>query len=231
MDYLIEGIRESVRLIFSGDTEIYNIMTLTIIVTVMSTVISSLVGIPLGILVGLRRFRFRNGLIRLIHTLMSLPPVIAGLFVALILSRRGPLGQLQLMFTPEAMVIAQVVLVSPIIIGLVMNGVDRHGRQTLIDARLLGASRWQRFVLLLKEERRSMMTAIATGFGRAISEVGAVMIVGGNIKDSTRVMTTYIAMSRGMGEYEKSLAMGLILLVISFTVNAFLYRQTLGRRS
>jgi len=228
MDYIIEGFKEAFILIFSGDQEIYSIISLTFVITMASTLISTLIGIPMGVLIGLKSFKGKKYVMRLIHTQMSTPPVIAGLFVALIISRNGPLGSLQLIYTPRAMIIAQIILITPIVTGLVMMGVEKRGKQVMIDAKLLGANRRDQMFILIREERRTMLSAVVSGFGRAISEVGAVMIVGGNIRGHTRVMTTYIVMARSMGEYQKAIAMGIILLMISYVVNTVLYRGTIS---
>ncbi len=223
MDTIGHGFAEAIRLIFAGDAEIFEIVGLSLYVSGFSVVVSTVVGIPLGIVLGTCRFRGRGILVRLVYTLMSLPPVIAGLAVFLILMRRGPLGSLQLNYTVPAMIIAQICLVTPIIIGLTYNIVKE---KALIVNQLgitLGAGRFQRLKLLIYEMRVGITTAVISGFGRAISEVGAVMIVGGNIKGKTRVMTTYISELKGMGNFERAIAVGLILLLIAFVVNAVLY--------
>jgi len=223
MDVIGQGILEAFRLIFAGDEEIFQIVGLSLYVSFSSVVISTVFGIPLGILLGTRKFRGKGIIVRIIYTLMSLPPVIAGLTVFLILMRRGPLGSLQLNYTVPAMIIAQVCLVTPIIIGLTYNIVKE--KAPIVD-RLgitLGASKWQRMLLLIYEMRVGITTSVISGFGRAISEVGAVMIVGGNIKGKTQVMTTYISQLKGMGNYERAMAVGIILLVIAFLITAALY--------
>lgn len=159
----------------------------------------------------------------MLYTAMSLPPVIVGLVVFLILSRKGPLGFLQLNYTPLAMIIAQTLLITPIIMGIVYNRTKEDGHLIMNVGKTLGASYLQRLILLIRELRISIFIAIVTGYGRAVSEVGAVMIVGGNIKGHTRVMTTSIAMLKSMGDYELAIAIGLVLLLISFIVNAILY--------
>ena len=159
----------------------------------------------------------------MIYTLMSLPPVIAGLTVFLILMRRGPLGSFQLNYTVTAMIIAQICLVMPIVTGLTYNLVKEKAPVVYKLATTLGARKASRMKLLIYEMRTGLTTSVVSGFGRAISEVGAVMIVGGNIKGRTRVMTTYITELKGMGNYERAIAIGIILLTISFLVNALLY--------
>lgn len=223
MDAIGQGILEALKLIAAGDEEIFEIVGLSLYVAFFSVMISTCLGIPTGILLGTYTFPGKGVIIRLIYTFMSLPPVIAGLTVFLILMRRGPLGSLQLNYTVTAMILAQICLVAPIITGLTYNIVKE---KAVIVNRLgitLGANRLSRMKLLIYEMRVGITTALVTGFGRAISEVGAVMIVGGNIKGSTRVMTTYITELKGMGNYNRAIAVGIILLLISFAVNAVLY--------
>lgn len=223
MDIIWQGLGEAFRLIFSGDSEIYEIVGLSLTVSSISVVLASLLGIPAGALLGTHDFPGKGLLVRLIYALMSLPPVIAGLVVFLVLMRRGPLGSLQLNFTPTAMVIAQVCLVTPIVVGLTYNIVREKAPSVRQLGITLGAGRLRRLTLLISEMRVGIAAAVVSGFGRAISEVGAVMIVGGNIKGQTRVMTTYIAELKGMGNYERAMAIGVILLILSFVVNGILY--------
>ncbi|MCQ4635580.1 ABC transporter permease [Anaerovorax odorimutans] len=223
MDAIGHGIIEAFKLIFSGDREIFEIVGLSLYVSCFSVVFSTCLGIPLGILLGTHQFKGKGIIVRLIYTFMSLPPVIAGLTVFLILMRRGPLGSLQLNYTVTAMIIAQICLVTPIIIGLTYNMVKEKAPVVNRLGITLGAEPLARMKLLIYEMRVGITTAVVTGFGRAISEVGAVMIVGGNIKGQTRVMTTYISELKGMGNYDRAIAVGIILLVLSFLVNAILY--------
>lgn len=223
MDAIGQGIIEACRLIASGDAEIFEIVGLSLYVSGLSVLISTCAGIPAGIFLGTHEFRGKGILVRLIYTFMSTPPVIAGLTVFLILMRRGPLGRFQLNYTPAAMIIAQICLVTPIIIGLTYNIVKEKAPVVNRLGITLGAGSSARMKLLIYEMRVGLTTAVVSGFGRAISEVGAVMIVGGNIKGMTRVMTTYITELKGMGNYERAIAIGLILLALSFLINAVLY--------
>jgi tungstate transport system permease protein len=223
MDYIVQGFQEALKLLLSFDREIYGIIFLTLYVTFMSTLIASLIAVPMGILVGIKDFRFKKTFIRILYTFMSMPPVIAGLFVYLVLSRRGPLGQLGLLFTPTAMIIAQVFLVTPIIMGIIYNSTREKGKSIKQVAHTLGANKSQALGLLLFEMKSDILAAIISGFGRATSEVGAVMLVGGNIKGHTRVMTTSIAMLQSMGDYSQAIAIGLVLLALSFMINSILY--------
>jgi tungstate transport system permease protein len=223
MHELARGLREAVSMLLSFDPEIYQIVGLSLQVSLSSVIISSLAGVPFGILIGLYNFYGKKILIRLIYTMMSLPPVIAGLVVFLFIMRKGPLGSLGLSFTPTAMVIAQVCLVTPIIIGLTYNIVKDKAFEVKRLAFTLGANPIESMRLLLFEMRVGILAAIVTGTGRAISEVGAVMLVGGNIVGKTRVMTTYIAQLQRMGNYDRAIAVGIVLLLIAFTINAVLY--------
>lgn len=223
MDYIAQGFVQAFKLLLSVDKEVYEIIFLTLYVTLTSTFISSIIAVPLGILAGIKNFRFKRAFIRLLYTFMSMPPVIAGLFVFLLLSRRGPLGRLELLFTPGAMIIAQVTLVTPIIMGTIYNNSRDKGENIRQLAHTLGADKIQSLSLLLFELRADIFGAIVSGYGRAISEVGAVMLVGGNIKGHTRVITTSIALQQSMGDYSKAIALGLVLLAIAFIINSILY--------
>ena len=223
MDYIWEGFLGALELIMSLDPEMAEIVGLSLFVSGLSVLIATLIGIPLGVLLGIHRFRGRGIILRIVYTFMSMPPVICGLFVFLILMRRGPLGQFQLNYTVTAMIIAQTLLVIPIVVGLTYNLVrDRASAVAKLDA-TLGGNRLSSLRLLIYEMRYGLVAAIVSGFGRAISEVGAVMIVGGNITGHTRVMTTYIAELKSMGDYSRAIAIGLILILIAFVVNTVLY--------
>ncbi len=223
MGEIFEGFKSAFSMIASFDGELMSIVNLTLLVTIIATGISSVLSIPLGIFLGIRDFPLKSLAIRFLYTFMSLPPVIVGLFVFLLISRRGPFGGLELLFTPTAMVIAQFLLVTPIITGIVYNGTLEKGRDIKNLGKTLGASRLQLLFLLIRELRIEIFAGVISGYGRAISEVGAVMIVGGNIQGHTRVMTTAIAMLRSMGDHEMAIALGLVLLGLSFIVNFTLY--------
>ena len=223
MDVISAGIAQAFRLILSGDPEIVGIIGLSLFVSFSSVIISTCLGMPAGILLGTHSFRGKGVLLRIIYTFMSLPPVIAGLTVFLILMRRGPLGHLQLNYTPTAMIIAQICLVTPIIIGLTYNLVRDKAPVVNRLGITLGAGRLEIMFLMIREMRIGLTAAVVSGFGRAISEVGAVMIVGGNIKGKTRVMTTYITELKSMGDYSRAIAIGIVLLIIAFSINAILY--------
>lgn len=223
MNEISTGLIEAINLIFSGDREIYEIVGLSLLISTISVVISTFIGIPLGVLLGTHNFPGKGVIVRITYTFMSLPPVIAGLFVFLILMRRGPLGHLQLNYTSTAMIIAQVCLVTPIIMGLTYNLVKEKAPTIHRLGITLGVKRASILTLLIYEMRVGLTTALVSGFGRAISEVGAVMIVGGNIKGKTRVMTTYITELKTMGDYSRAIAIGIILLIIAFVITTIMY--------
>ncbi|AOY78331.1 tungstate transporter permease [Clostridium formicaceticum] len=212
----------------SLDNEIYEIILLSIYVSFASTFVSTIIAVPFGIVIGAKDFPFKRLVVRFIYTMMSLPPVIVGLVVFLFISRRGPLGYLGIVFTPTAMIVAQIFLVAPIITGIVYNGTKEKGEEIKKLAKTLGANRRTTLILLIKELRINIFTGIVSGYGRAISEVGAVMVVGGNIKGHTRVMTTTIAMLRNQGDYATAIAIGLVLLFLSFIINSTLYHFQQG---
>lgn len=227
MHYLWDTLKEALLLLFTLDKEVYQIIFLSLFVTISSTIISSIIGIPIGFLLSIKKFFLKKIIVKSIYTGMSFPPVVIGLIVSLFLSRKGPLGSLELMFTPTAMIIAQTILLVPIITGIVYNNSKLHVFDIMEVCKTLGCNRKQIFISLLKELKIVITISIITAFGRAISEVGAVMMVGGNIKGDTRVMTTFIAMNNSMGDYSKSLAMGLILIIISFLINSLIYNYTM----
>jgi len=225
MNVIGQGFAEAISMLISFDQEIYEIIGLSIFVSLTSVVFSTFIGAPLGVLIGAHHFPGKHFLIRVIYTLMSLPPVVAGLVVFLFIMRRGPLGAWGLTYTPVAMIIAQVCLVTPIVIGLTYNIVKEKAAKVSHTAKVLGANRLQSMKLLAFELRIGLLAAVVTGLGRAVSEVGAVMIVGGNIKGKTRVMTTYIAQLQNMGDYSRAIAVGIVLMLIAFIINAFLYNM------
>lgn len=225
MQYILDGFIEAFQLLISFDPEIYKIIGLSVIVSMTSTVIASVIGIILGIALGLGSFKGKQRIMRLVYAMMALPPVVIGLLTAIVISRRGPLGFMGLMFTPTAMIVAQTILITPIVTGIVAGAAKESGREVSEVSKLLGGSRLDRAILVIKELRRTIAVAVSTGFGRGISEVGAVMIVGGNIQGHTRVMTTFIAMNNSMGNYSKSLAMGLVLIGIAVFTNSVIHRN------
>lgn len=204
--------------------EIIQVVLLSLFVSVTSTLIASVIGMACAIPVALKEFRLKKYITRTAETLMSTPPVLMGLLIYLLLSRKGPLGSFELLFTPAAMIIAQSLLVFPIVFGLSASAIGNQGREIRKNCIALGADRISTFALIMKESRVQLTSIVAAGFGRAISEVGAVMMVGGNIKGETRVMTTYIALETGNGNFKGALTIGFILLIISFIVNFALHK-------
>ncbi|MFC1947232.1 ABC transporter permease [Chloroflexota bacterium] len=224
MEALWQGLVKAVELIISLDPEVMQIAGRSLTLAITSSIIASLICVPLASVIHFNNFRGKRMLVNLIQTLYFIPTVAVGLFVFVFLSRAGPLGGLGLLFTPTAIVIGQVILISPIILGLTisaLSGIDR----TLIDtARSLGASGLQITVLILKEARFAVMAAVIMGFGRAISEVGISLMIGGNIRGFTRVITTAISLETSKGDIELSLALGLILILIALVLNILLNR-------
>jgi tungstate transport system permease protein len=191
--------------------------------------ISAAIGIPVGALVGLRRFPGRRFVIALLYTGMGLPPVVVGLFVYLLLSRSGPLGALNsalvpALFTPAAMILAQTIIALPLVAGFTMAAVLGVDPALRVQVRALGATEWQTTVALIAEARVGIIVAVAAGFGGIISEVGAVILVGGNIEHSTRVLTTAIVLETRKGNFDLAIALGIILLTLTFISNTFLLR-------
>ena len=196
--------------------EIIDIIILTIELGFCSTLISTLLGIPFGMLLEKSDFLGKKLIIRINHTLMGFPPIVAGLVVYLLLMRRGILGDLNLLFTFQAMVIAQLIIITPIISGMFYTTAKEMAPQIRNFAKSIGANRWQTFLLVVKELKNDIYFIIITGFGRSISEVGAVMIVGGNIQYRTRTMTTAISLMRNKGDYSEAITLGIALLLMSF---------------
>ena len=223
MDFIIEGIQKAFQLIFSLDREIFNIVLLSVRVSLTAIILASLVGIPLGFLMAVKDYWGKRLIVALVNTLLALPTVVVGLIVYSLISRRGPLGVFGLLYTPSAMIIGQFILATPIVIALThsaVQGIDRRVRNTALT---LGATEIQSAWTVIKEARYAVLAAVITGFGRVIAEVGAAMMLGGNIKGSTRVMTTAIALETAKGEFGFSIALGIILLLIAFSINILLH--------
>jgi len=219
MSDIVEGLLSAFRLIFSFDPDLFEIILLSLKVTLTAVIIASIIGMPMGAWLAINRFRFRRLTIAILNALMGLPPVVVGLIVYIILSRSGPLGVLNLLFTPTAMIIAQVIIITPLIASISHQAIrdlwaDYH--DLLIS---LNTTKKQRIFTLIKDAKRSLLTASLAGFGRAIGEVGAIMIVGGNIDHVTRVLTTAIALETGKGEFAFALALGFILIALAIIVN------------
>ncbi len=210
----------AIQLILSGDPVLAGIVSLSLSVSLSAVLISCLIGLPLGAALALSRFRGRGLIIVVFNALMGLPPVVAGLIVYLTLSRSGPLGFLALLFTPTAMVIAQTILITPIVVSLTRSVIEDLWREYEDQLRSLGSSALRAVPTLLWDARFSLVTVILAGLGRAMAEVGAVLIVGGNIAEHTRVMTTAIALETARGDLALALGLGIILLGLTLVLNA-----------
>lgn len=224
MTDLWQGLIKAIQLIVTLDREVMEVAGRALAISATSCSIAALISLPLGGFIHSSSFPGKKVLISIIQTFFSLPTVLVGLFVLVLFSRTGPIGGLNLMFTPTLMVIGQIVLVTPLILGLVIaayQGVSRDITETAIS---LGANRLQTGVLVLREARYAVMTAGIMGFGRAISEVGLALMVGGNIRGFTRTLTTAISLEAGKGDIELALALGMVLLFIALLINLTLSR-------
>ncbi len=219
MDLFVEGIKQALYLLIELNREIFSIAWRTLSITGPSVLISLLIGIPLGVVLGLMKFPGRKLLLSLVYTGMGFPPTVIGLFVAMFLWRSGPLGFLSLLYTPTAMIIAQVIIATPIVIGLILAAMQQLDPKLKLQALSLGANKLQLFWILIKEAKIPSLAAIMAAFGGIISEVGSAMIVGGNIKGRTRILTTAIVLFTRMGKFEKAIAVSIILLFLSFLAN------------
>lgn len=202
--------------------EIIKIVCLSMYITITATIMATSIGVLGSIFIYLKNFKLKNTIITLINALMSTPPVIMGLLVFLLLSKQGPLGSLKLLFTPIAMIIAQTLLLIPIAMSLTLDLLNKFGEDILITCKILQIDRKKTMYIFLKEMSYHLVTVIIATFSRGISEVGAVMLVGGNIRGSTRVMTTYIALSTSMGDFDESLIIAAVLIAISLTATLLL---------
>jgi tungstate transport system permease protein len=241
MEVFSNAIVEGGKLLFSGDFGTYEIIALSLKVSGVSLLIAMTFGIPVGYLVGSRRFVGRRLITAVINTGMGLPPVVVGLTVYMMVSRSGPLAEMwarliggimpRILYTVPAMIMAQVIISAPLIIGVTLAAVGSVPMELRLQARSLGASAWHEAILTIKEARRGVMAAVVAGFGGIISEVGAVSMVGGNIEHSTRVMTTAIVLETNKGEFGQALALGFILILIAFIImNGMTWLQQSGGR-
>ena len=224
MGEIYRGFLQAIHLIVAGDPELIRVTLLSLEVTGIALFFSTLVGVPLGSFMGLRRFLGRHVVIALLYTGMGFPPVVVGLFVYLMLSRVGPIGFLGWLFTPKAMIISQVIISFPLVAGFTMAavmGVDPSLRQQVMA---LGATDWQATLAILREARIGVVVSIIAGFGSIISEVGSVMLVGGNIQGSTRVLTTAIVLETRKGNFDLAMALGIVVLSLSFIANLLMLR-------
>ena len=224
MNDLIQGFIQALQLIFSLNPALYDIIWLSLYVTGIALLFSIVVGIPLGAVMGLKGFPGRRLVMALLYTGMGFPPVVIGLFVYLMFSRSGPIGILGWLFTPRAMVVAQTIIAFPLVAGFTMAavmGVDANLRRQLLS---LGATEWQTTLAILAEARIGVVVSIIAGFGSIISEVGAVMLVGGNIEGKTRTLTTAIVLETNKGNFDLAIALGVVLLLLSFLANLAMIR-------
>jgi tungstate transport system permease protein len=229
MDLFVDSIREALRVLLHGNASVFEIIALSLRVSGVAVLIAVLIGIPIGALVGAYHFRGRKAVIALIHTGFAFPPVVVGLFVFMFLARGGPAGGLDLLFTPQAMVLAQAILAAPYVAGITLAAVQAVPADAMLQARALGASWLRALYMQVREARLGLVAAIVAGFGAVISEVGAVMLVGGNIAGQTRVMTTAIVVETRRGNFAMAMALGLVLLLIAFAVNIALTYVQQGR--
>jgi tungstate transport system permease protein len=219
MDLVWSGSRQAIALLAGADREIWGILWLSLQVSGSATLVSLAIGVPVGAALALARFPGRGLVVSVVNTGMGLPPVVVGLFVTLLLWRSGPLGDLEILYTPTAIVVAQAVIAAPIVTGITLAAVGQVPREFRLQLLALGASRTQMVWLVLREARLPMLAAVMAGFGGIISEIGASMMVGGNIKGQTRTLTTAIVLETGKGSFEVAIALALLLLVLIFLAN------------
>ncbi len=219
MDLIAEGIRKALHLLLALDPEVLQITFLSLEVSGAATVISLLLGISLGTAVALNSFPGKRILVSLVNTGMGLPPVVVGLFVSILLWRNGPLGSLGLLYTPTAMVLAQAIIATPIVMGITVGAMQALPPALRLQVLALGATRAQMLWILIKEARLPLMAGVMAGFGGVISEIGASIMVGGNIKGYTRVLTTATVMETGRGNFDVAIALSLILLLVTAAIN------------
>jgi tungstate transport system permease protein len=221
---ITRGLAEAIRLIVNGDPALWQIIILSLQVTGLALLISAIIGVPVGAALGMGRVPARRLVTALLYTGMGLPPVVVGLFVYLVFSRSGPFGALSWLFTPKAMIVAQAIIAFPLVTGLTMTAVQSVDPALRLQVRSLGATKRQEALAVLAEARIGVVAAIVAAFGGIISEVGAVMLVGGNIAGRTRVLTTAIVLETRQGEFALAIALGVILLILAFGANVVLLR-------
>ncbi len=230
MNIITDGVLEAARLLITFDPDVINITLRTLQVSGTATLISVLIGLPFGTMIGLTRFFGRGFLVSLVNFGMGLPPVVVGLITWLCLTRYGPLGALGFIYTPTAMIVAQAIIASPIVAGFTLAAIQSVNPKLRLQILSLGATRLQYLVLLLWEARLGILAAVIAGFGGVISEVGASMMVGGNVRGYTRVLTTATVLEVSKGKYDLATALSFILLVLTFLIMATLsHLQQRGR--
>jgi len=232
MELIWQGFLQAVDLLLRGNPEVWEIARLSLLVSGSATAISLCLGLPLGTWLALGQFAGKRFLLSLVNTGMALPPVVVGLLVSIFLWRSGPLGDLRLIYTPAAIVIAQVVIAAPVVTGLTAAALQQLDARYRLQLFGLGASRVQMIGALWREARLPLLAALMAGFGSVISEVGASLMVGGNIRHQTRVLTTAIVLETGKGEFARAIALSILLLLITFLVNLALTTiQQKGRKN
>lgn len=222
MELLFEGITTALKLLASLDDEVIAITLLSLKISCSATFISLFIGLPVGTLLALANFPGRRFIISTVNTGMGLPPVVVGLFVTIFLWRNGPFGFFEILYTPLAMILAQAVIATPIVTGITIASIQSLPANLKLQVRALGATRFQTVCILIREARLPLLAAVMAGFGGVISEVGASIMVGGNIKGQTRVLTTATVMETGKGNFDVAIALSLILLALAFGVNYLL---------
>jgi tungstate transport system permease protein len=222
VDIIVEGIKQAFILLFTLDREVLGITWLSLKISGSATFLSMFIGVSVGTAVALNQFPGKRLVVSLINTGMGLPPVVVGLFVTIFLWRNGPLGFLEILYTPMAIIIAQTVIATPIVMGISLAAIQNLPANLRLQILALGATRLQMVWILVKEARLPLLAGVMAGFGGVISEVGASIMVGGNIKGYSRVLTTATVMETGKGNFDIAMALGIILLLLSFAVNAIL---------
>lgn len=218
MDLIWDGLVKAIQLITSGEEGIHEVSLLTLRVSLTAILVSMIIGIPTGIFLGLTRFKGRKIILNFVNIGMSLPPVVAGLTITMLLWRSGPLGDLSLLYSPTAISMAQILVSLPIIIGLVSSSFQQIDEKLLLQIKALGTTKLQYLFILLKEMSISILAAVMAGFGRVIAEVGAAMMVGGNILGETRILTTSIVMEVSKGNFDVAIALSFILMTLAFII-------------
>jgi len=219
-----DGLTRAIELLISLDPEVMEIAGRSLRISGTSCLLASLICLPLGSLIHFHHFRGKRALINIIQTLFSVPTVLVGLFVLVLFSRAGPLGELGILFTPPVMVVGQMILITPLLLGLTISALSGVSQEIVDTATSLGASGFQTVWLVLREARYAVLAAVIMGFGRAISEVGCALMIGGNIRGATRVITTAIALETSKGELALAIALGIILLFLALIINIVLNR-------
>jgi len=223
VDYYADAIYRALKLIITIDSEVLNVVTTSLKISISSTLIASIISVPLAILIARKKFKSKKFVNIILNTLLSLPTVVVGIFVYSLISRRGVLGELELLFTPIGIIVGQVILITPLITALIRNVIFSLDEKLYKTALSMGASRSQKFKLLILEARYGIIGAIIAGFGRVLGEIGVSMMLGGNIKGVTRTITTAMSLETNKGRFAFALALGIILLTLSFLINFLTY--------